>query len=62
VTSVIVAVALAPIVLSQALAVKERSCTNRGGHERTCGTASAKVETCTAGNGHAEPKSCSGAK
>ena len=62
VTGVVVAVALAPMLLSSALAVKERICTNGGGHPKTCGSPPAKVETCTAGNGHAEPKSCNGAK
>ena len=61
VTGVVVAVALAPMLLSSALAVKERICTNGGGHPKECGSPPAKVETCTAGNGHAEPKSCNGA-
>ena len=62
VTGVVVAVALAPMLLSSALAVKERVCTNGGGKEKTCDSPPAKVETCTAGNGNAEPRSCSGAK
>jgi hypothetical protein len=62
VTGVMVAVALAPVLLSSALAVKEQTCTNRGGHEKECGTSSAKVERCTAGFGAAEPRSCAGAR
>ena len=58
----VLAVALAPSLGSTASAVKERSCTNGGGHEKECGTPPANVETCTAGNGNAEPQSCAGAR
>jgi pimeloyl-ACP methyl ester carboxylesterase len=40
----------------------EKSGPPGGGKEKTCGSPPAKVETCTAGNGNAEPRSCSGAK
>jgi hypothetical protein len=63
VTGVIVAVALAPIVLSQAFADKTLRCTNGGGHPKPCGSPPAKKETCTAGrDGVAEPRSCAGAR
>ena len=63
VTGVIIAVALAPIVLSQAFADKTLSCKNRGGHPKDCDSAAGKVRTCTAGrDGVAEPRSCAGAK
>jgi uncharacterized membrane protein len=58
----VLAVALAPSLGSTASAVKERICTNGGGHEKPCGTPPANVETCTAGNGNAEPRSCAGAR
>ena len=52
VTSVMVAVALAPIMLSQAaLAAKSTTCTNGGGQTKECGSAPAKCETTTAGQG-----------
>jgi hypothetical protein len=58
----VLAVALAPSLGSDASARKEQTCTNGGGHEKECGSPPAKVETCTAGNGNAEPQSCAGAK
>ena len=61
VSGVMVAVALAPLLLSSALAVKTETCTNGGGQVKDCGSPPAKIETCTAGNG-AEPQSCNGAK
>jgi hypothetical protein len=56
-----VAVALAPLLLSSALAVKTQTYTNGGGQVKEYGSRPAKIETCTAGNG-AEPQSCNGAK
>ena len=50
VTGIMIAVALAPIMLSQAIAVKTKTCENRGGHEKDCSSPAAKVQTCTAGN------------
>ena len=50
VTAVMVAVALAPILLSQAFAVKTHSCTNGGGQTKNCSSPSVKHETCTAGS------------
>ena len=42
----VLAVALAPS-LGNALAVKERTCTNGGGQEKECGSPPAKIERCT---------------
>ena len=58
----VLAVALAPSLGSTASAEKKETCTNGGGHPKTCDTPPAKVETCTAGKGNAEPQSCAGAK
>lgn len=51
VTSVMVAVAVSPIILSEALAAKTTTCTNGGGHTKECGTPPAKCETTKAGEG-----------
>jgi hypothetical protein len=52
VTSVMVAVAVAPMLLStSALAARETTCTNGGGHEKTCGSPPAKCEVVKAGEG-----------
>jgi hypothetical protein len=50
-TGVMVAVALAPIVLSQALAAKTTTCTNGGGQPKACGSPPANCETVKAGGG-----------
>jgi hypothetical protein len=46
----VLAVALAPLMTS-ANAARETTCTNGGGQEKQCGTASAKCETVKAGQG-----------
>jgi len=52
VTSVMVAVAVAPMLIStSALAAKETTCTNGGGREKTCGSPPANCETVKAGGG-----------
>jgi hypothetical protein len=51
VTGVMVAVAVAPILLSSALAARTTTCTNGGGHPKVCGTPPAKCETVKAGEG-----------
>jgi hypothetical protein len=51
VTGVVLAVALAPMLLSSALAARTTTCTNGGGHTKDCGTPPAKCETVKAGNG-----------
>jgi hypothetical protein len=45
-----IAVALAPMLLSSALAART-TCTNGGGHEKECGSPPAKCETVKAGEG-----------
>jgi hypothetical protein len=47
---VMIAVALAPMLLSSALAART-TCTNGGGHEKECGSPPAKCETVKAGEG-----------
>jgi hypothetical protein len=51
VTSVMVAVAVAPILLSSALAAKTTTCTNVGGQEKSCTSSAAKCEETKAGEG-----------
>ena len=51
VTGVMVAVAVAPILLSSALAARTTTCTNGGGHPKECGSPPAKCETVKAGEG-----------
>ena len=51
VTSVMVAVAVAPIILSEALAAKTTTCSNVGGQTKECGSPPAKCETTKAGQG-----------
>jgi hypothetical protein len=52
VTGVVIAVALAPMLLSSALAARTTTCTNGGGHTKPCGSPPAKCETVKAGNGN----------
>jgi hypothetical protein len=52
VTSVMVAVAIAPIVTSEANAARVATCTNGGGHPKDCNTPPAKCETVKAGEGN----------
>ena len=50
-TSVMVAVAVAPMLLSSALAARTTTCTNGGDHPKPCGSPPAKCETVKAGEG-----------
>jgi hypothetical protein len=50
-TGVMVAVALAPMLLSSALAARTTTCTNPGDHPKECGSPPAKCETVKAGEG-----------
>jgi hypothetical protein len=52
VTSVMVTVAVAPMLLSSALAAKTTTCTNGGDHPKECGSPPAKCETVKAGEGN----------
>jgi hypothetical protein len=51
VTSVMVAVAVAPMLLSSALAARTTTCTNGGGQEKGCLSPAAKCQTVIAGEG-----------
>jgi hypothetical protein len=51
VTSVIVAVALAPVIISSADAARETTCTNGGGQVRDCDSAAANCSQTKAGRG-----------
>jgi hypothetical protein len=51
VTSVIVAVALAPIMMTSADAARETTCTNGGGQVRDCDSAAANCSQTKAGEG-----------
>ena len=51
VTGVMVAVAVAPILLSSALAARTTTCTNGGGQPKECSSPPAKCETVKAGEG-----------
>jgi NADH:ubiquinone oxidoreductase subunit 3 (subunit A) len=50
-TGVMVAVAVAPMLLSSALAARTTTCTNGGDHPKECGSPPAKCETVKAGEG-----------
>ena len=52
VTGVMVAVAVAPMLLSSALAARTTTCTNGGGQDKECGSPPAKCETVKAGEGN----------
>ena len=51
VTSIMVAVALAPMIITSADAARETTCTNGGGQVRDCDSASAKCTQTKAGQG-----------
>ncbi|HYX55969.1 MAG TPA: hypothetical protein VE818_07400 [Nitrososphaeraceae archaeon] len=51
VTSLIVAVGLAPTLMTSANAARDTTCTNGGGQTKECGSPPAKCETVKAGQG-----------
>jgi hypothetical protein len=51
VTSLIVAVGIAPMLITSANAARDTTCTNGGGQTKECGSPPAKCETVKAGQG-----------